>query len=258
MPEEEIDPRFTVEYRGVPIGLCCRKCRTKFQADPSAYVENLPDAILARLEPPTTEPVVAVEPEGPADTNTHTHDDEEHAHEHPPEESPALREGEQEPETAHDHSAHAGVEERSGILVWLGKFHPPATDIPIALLLAGSLGEALFMRTRKERFRHASSFCLLVAGAGVALAVPLGWFNAGFAMLDEGDWVQTTHRWLGTTTGVLTLTTIALLARARRTPDDPRAQTWFRLVLFASALFAAVTGFFGGALVYGIDHYLWG
>lgn len=75
-------------------------------------------------------------------------------------------------------------------------------------------------------------------------------------MLTNDDWVQTTHRWLGTGTVFMTLLTLALLARASRA-SVPSGRLRFRLALFATAGLVGVTGFFGGALVYGINHYAW-
>jgi hypothetical protein len=40
-------------------------------------------------------------------------------------------------------------------LAWLGKFHPPATHFPIALLISAALAEFLFMRTGTIAYRHA-------------------------------------------------------------------------------------------------------
>ncbi len=266
MPDEEVDPRFTVEYEGVRVGLCCRKCRTKFEKEPTAYRANLPRIKPARASPDAGQNAGGktgaqgdeANDQGADKGEGHTHDGQEspsspaaHSHDehgHGTDEDASAE---------HDHAAHTTGSSRHPLIVWLGRFHPPATDIPIAMLLVGAFAEALFMRSGRERFRHVSSFCVGIAALGAALAVTLGWFNAGWAVLDEGDWVQTTHRWLGTTTGVLTLIAAALLVRAQQSPDDPRRQRLFRLFLFGAALCVAITGFFGGALVYGLDHYLW-
>ncbi len=59
--------------------------------------------------------------------------------------------------------------------------------------------------------------------------------------------------WLGTSASVLALVVLCLCERAYRRSERQA----FRLVLFPLAAVVATTGFFGGALLYGIDHYGW-
>ncbi|MCB9838187.1 MAG: hypothetical protein H6813_02515 [Phycisphaeraceae bacterium] len=256
--DEEIDPRFTALYQGQTIGLCCKKCLRTFEDDPDAYIVNLPESQIAAIPKAdkandTTEhddhgehahgdndAVVATAAE-PA------HDDDSHEHE-PSSADDAVEAAEHDHATDHDDS-------RPRILTWLGKFHPPSTDLPIGVLLGAALAEGLFIVSKREMFRSAAAFCVLLAAVGAATAVPLGWFNAGFALVDD-DWVQTTHRWLGTSTALLTLLTLVLLISSSRS-EKPSARLRFRVALFASAGLVGVTGFFGGALGYGIDHYAW-
>jgi YHS domain-containing protein/uncharacterized membrane protein len=48
MPDEAVDPNFFVDHLGTRVYLCCKRCKSKFEADPEAYVANLaffqPDA----------------------------------------------------------------------------------------------------------------------------------------------------------------------------------------------------------------------
>ncbi len=230
MPGEAIDPRFTAAYKGVEVGLCCRRCLTKFEADPELYIANLSQFQTAAFEASNDQD------HGLDDTGSslHEHDDASGG-------------------AAHDRD-HDAASPR--IITWLGEFHPPATDLPIALLIAASLAEAMLVVTKREMFRHAAAFCVSVAALGALGAATLGWFNGGFVFLDE-DWVQATHRWLGTTTTILTLLTLALLWRSVRRPGNAHARGWYRLALFAATGLVMATGFFGGSLVYGLDHYAW-
>jgi len=176
-PGETVDPRFTVMYEGVEIGLCCRKCETKFNENPEEYF-----AALMSLSPPA-------EPE--ADGH---HEAEEHAHDEAQDDGHGDGHGDGHDDASaasnpagHDHSTDHETDEPK-LVSWIGKFHPAATDLPIGLLIGAVLAEMLFMVTKRKFFQNASVFCLWIgapAAAGVAL---LGWFHAGFALTDD-DWV---------------------------------------------------------------------
>ncbi len=187
--------------------------------------------------------------------------------------APAPREIAENPATKqHDHSNHAltvgnEVEENDvepteagaresnvpKLLAWLGKFHPPLTHFPIALLAAAALAELLFMRTGKVQYDHAARFSVWL-GAGAALATaPLGWFFAGFQFVDD-EWVMTAHRWFGTATALWAGVLLFVSTQLTRS-DELRGR--FRSVLFAGAALVTITGFLGGSLLYGIDHYAW-
>jgi hypothetical protein len=48
-----------------------------------------------------------------------------------------------------------------------------------------------------------------------------------------------------------------VLGEASRRPGQQRARRWFGVLLVIVALMVLVAGFFGGAMVYGIQHYDW-
>lgn len=142
-------------------------------------------------------------------------------------------------------------------LAWLGKFHPPVTHFPIALLTAAALAELLFMRTGAAAYRHAVLFCVRFGAAAALLAATLGWFFAGFRIFDE-EWVMTAHRWAGTCVALFAAALLYLLERTEApSAPDTASRSRFRLVLFTSAGSVGATGFLGGALLYGLDHYAW-
>jgi hypothetical protein len=71
----------------------------------------------------------------------------------------------------------------------------------------------------------------------------------------DADWILTSHRWLGTSTAACAVVVLVLSELSRR-PGRP-GRGVFRLVLLLSTGLVLVTGFFGGALMHGIDYYAW-
>ncbi len=145
----------------------------------------------------------------------------------------------------------------SKLIRWLGNFHAPSVHFPIALLTAAALAELLRMAApgAPERFQLVSRFCVWLGTLSALAAAVLGWFMGGFRLLDP-SWVMTTHRWLGTLVAAGSLFVLFLCARSRP-PDRRRTLIGFRAALFVLAGIVTVAGFFGGAVVFGINHYAW-
>jgi plastocyanin len=159
----------------------------------------------------------------------------------------------QEPGTAEAGGWPSGL--AGEVIRWLGKFHPSAANFPIALLVAAAIAEILFALTRRPTFDAANRFCLWFGALAAVLTGTLGWFLGGFRTADT-SWVMTTHRWLGTATDVLAV--VALVAgEASRRPGRETVRRWFGVLLVVVALMVLAAGFFGGALLYGIQHYDW-
>lgn len=159
-------------------------------------------------------------------------------------------------ETNHEHNEHsvdtgvgAGMAKFIG---WLGKFHPAVVHFPIALLIAAAVAEVLFAGTGKLLFNNARVYCLWFGIIGAVGAGILGWFFAGFELIDE-NWLLTTHRWLGTSTVICSL----LLGWLALTSAKRPSRLLFRLVLLLAVILVSATGFFGGAMLYGLNQYAW-
>jgi mono/diheme cytochrome c family protein/uncharacterized membrane protein len=141
------------------------------------------------------------------------------------------------------------------LIRWLGRFHPPAVHFPIALLTAAAMAEILRIATGKPNFDAISRYCVWFGTLTAVVAGVLGWFMAGFRLTDA-SWVMMTHRWLGTCT-VVCAGLVLVLSELSRRPDRRRTRMCSRVALLVVAVLVSVTGFFGGAVVFGLDHYSW-
>lgn len=138
-------------------------------------------------------------------------------------------------------------------LAWLGKFHPPAVNFPVGLLVAAAVAEFLLIVTKRSIFAACTRYCIWFGAISAVVAATLGWF---FAATQPPDWLLTTHRWLGTSTAAWSLLLLAI-AELQYRGDEKKLRYAFRFILAVAACLVLVTGFFGGAMVYGIDHYSW-
>ena len=137
-------------------------------------------------------------------------------------------------------------------IAWIGRFHAASTHFPIALLLAALLSESLAWWTRKDTWLTCTRFLLILGGSSAVATATLGWFNA-YAGVSQ---VYQLHKWLGTATAAWALMCVgaAVFYECREgTPERYR----LRGALFLGAVLVSVTGFLGGAIVYGLDHYNW-
>jgi uncharacterized membrane protein len=141
------------------------------------------------------------------------------------------------------------------LIRWLGRFHPAAVHFPIGLLTAAAVAGLLRLATRQPAFDTVWRFCVWFGALTAVVAGFLGWFLAGVRLTDV-SWVLTTHRWLGTST-VICAGLVLMLSEGSRRPDHLRTRTCFRVTLLVVALLVLATGFFGGVVVFGFDHYVW-
>jgi uncharacterized membrane protein len=141
------------------------------------------------------------------------------------------------------------------LIPWLGGFHPAAVHFPVALLTAAAMAELLRLVTGKSAFDAASRFCIWFGALAAVGAAVLGWFAGGFYLPDT-SWLLMTHRWLGTATAVCACL-VLVLNEAGRQEGCRRSRLWFQVCLLLVAVLVLVTGFFGGAMVFGLDHHTW-
>lgn len=153
-------------------------------------------------------------------------------------------------EHEHNHGAVGGFE----FLPYLGRFHVLVIHFPIVLLvLAGVIEVFDWIRPTPG----ASMLTRLLIGLGAAsalVAMLLGMANAiGTSYSGTLSWVFWWHRALGITTAVLaTGGWIAVEVRNKR--RTTRTNIFARTLVLLAAVFVAVTGHFGGALVFGWDY----
>lgn len=147
-----------------------------------------------------------------------------------------------------DDSAPVSAFER--LLDWLGRTHPLIVHFPIAFFPA-ALFTAVVGR-RRPAFGAPVQFLVIAGGLLAPIAALFGWFNGGWTLTDA-DPLVAVHRWLGTFIGVGGL---ALAVWAWRRPDQDRGGG---MIAALSVMTAAIVvqGWYGGALVHGIDHMNW-
>jgi len=265
MPDEPIDPSFFSEFKGRKVYLCCKRCRTKFEADPEAYVANLPPiATPVAFQGSADAAQQGGEEHQHAEGAEHTHAEpdehaaqEEHAHDEGAEHDEPPPGAEADNDHEHDHSAHA--ETASGLtkaLSYLGRFHVLAIHFPIALLVVGALFEFASMLGAGDRAQGMVRASVGLGAVSALVAAPLGLMNAIGAeyagVLSDVFWW---HRLLGlTTAGLATLAWIMVEWRARK--PSPNVKTAARIAVLVSAALVGITGHLGGSLVFGWEYLL--
>ncbi len=136
------------------------------------------------------------------------------------------------------------------LLDWLGRLHPMIVHFPIAFFPA-ALFTAIVGR-RRPAFAAPVQFMVVAGGIIAPIAAVLGWFDGGFDFATD-DMLLQNHRWLGTGIGIGAL---GLAIWALRKPQQDRSVGMIvGLAIITAAI--VVQGWFGGALVHGMDHMNW-
>ena len=173
--------------------------------------------------------------------------------------TPAVREGPARPEReanlGQPPDARPPISFLDKVIGWVGKFHPVTVHFPIALLTAAAAAELLRLLTGNLVFDAVSRYCVWFGTLTAVVADVLGWFTAGFQLADA-SWVMTIHRWLGTSV-VAWAAMVLVLSEVSGRPNRRRARLCYRVTLLVVPILVLVTGFFGGAVVFGLDHYIW-
>ena len=134
------------------------------------------------------------------------------------------------------------------MLDWLGRLHPVIVHFPIAFFPAALL--TAIAGRRRPAFGTPVRFLVVAGGVIAPVAALLGWFDATGV---DPSALLNVHRWLGTGVGIGGL---ALAVWAWRRPDQDRSPG---MIAALSAMTAAiiVQGWYGGALVHGMEHMNW-
>lgn len=134
------------------------------------------------------------------------------------------------------------------LLDWLGRTHPIMVHFPTAFFPA-ALFTAIVGR-RRPGFATPVQFLVITGAILTPIAAGLGWLDA---TSEDPSSLLTVHRWLGTAIAVAAL---ALAVWAWRRPGQDRSVTMIvALTLITAAV--VVQGWYGGAMVHGIDHLNW-
>lgn len=138
---------------------------------------------------------------------------------------------------------------------WVGKFHPASTHFPVALLLTAVVAELLAWFFKKPEWTLLVRFLVVLGALSAIPTATLGWF--AIFPTREGSPIHSVyliHRVLGTITAVWGLL-CAVLICLPGCKEGSSARLRFRGALLLGAGLVAVTGFLGGKLTFGIDHY---
>jgi uncharacterized membrane protein len=133
---------------------------------------------------------------------------------------------------------------------WLGRLHPIVIHFPLAFFPA-ALFTAVVGR-RRPAYAKPVQFLVVAGGLIAPVAMVLGWLTGGLTLTDT-DPLLSVHRWLGTAIGLFGL---ALAFWAWKRPEEDRSPG---MILALAGVTAAIVvqGWFGGALVHGIEHMNW-
>ena len=133
----------------------------------------------------------------------------------------------------------------------IGKLHVLLVHFPIALGFCAVLADILWLVTRKDRFKDAGVYCLVMAAVS-ALPVVITGLAVARGQEVVGDYLSivTAHKYLG-----ITSFTIAALAAIIRLSCRQRLKgPWliaYCVLILALAVSIAFTGHYGGMLVHG-------
>lgn len=218
MEENPIDPSLFVDHDGQRIYFCCKMCVSLFKESPEKYLPNLAGGLTADH-----------------------HSDERTS-------------------DSHDHTAdHLKDQDTSSRLItFVGKFHPVAVHLPIALILMAALAEFIFLCFGSlPLFRSAARFNIHLAVLGAIATIILGLAAAsGASYPSEYAEILLRHKIMAFTTLVMSI--LAAFSLEIGTRKDRSAWIMgYRISLFIAAVLVALTGHLGGMLVYGLNHFSW-
>ena len=161
-------------------------------------------------------------------------------------------------EAAHDHGTDHGTLETNKVTTFIGKFHPVAVHLPIALFLVAALAELLFLFTGgSPLLRSAARFNLLIAVPTAAISVLLGFAAAtGTDYPQDYTKIFLLHRSMGVISLILGIVATLFSELTLKITGGAVVKT-YRVALLLTAISVSLTGHLGGLLVYGLNHFSW-
>ncbi len=130
----------------------------------------------------------------------------------------------------------------------IGELHVVIVHFPIALAVCAVLADLLWLATRKDIFKNAGMYCLVLAGIS-ALPVVITGLIKGWGWQSG---IVTAHKYLGITSFV-----IAVVAAGIRLGCREGMKKWwlvgYCILMLALVICIAITGHYGGMLVHGQD-----
>jgi uncharacterized membrane protein len=134
-------------------------------------------------------------------------------------------------------------------MAFVGRLHPLLIHFPIALVIAAGLAEFTAIVTANEDWRTVAVGNVRAGAVFAVLAALAGWLLALAPEMEVSPLLEW-HRWLGIT-GAGSAIAAALATRdLRRRAQQVRV---YRIALAASVFLVAITGHFGGLLVWGVN-----
>lgn len=129
---------------------------------------------------------------------------------------------------------------------FIGRLHPVAAHFPIALFLFAAFAELLLMLRPALGMERTVRFLVAGGAAGAVAAAVLGWFAAGWRLLDRSETLGI-HRWNGTAIALLAIVAAWFAYRSR-------SRTGLRLLLAILVVAISIQGYLGGEMVFGPNH----
>ena len=136
----------------------------------------------------------------------------------------------------------------------LGKLHVLLVHFPIALALSAALADILWAIWRRDFFRHAGFYCLILAALAVIPTVITGDLHLDAQHFKPATQaIAETHEGLGIAT-LCVLVPTAVLRAVRR--NRPR-RWWlacYVVMMVAVVVLVSLTGHWGGMVTFGPDY----
>jgi uncharacterized membrane protein len=135
-------------------------------------------------------------------------------------------------------------------MAFVGRLHPLLIHFPIALVIAAALAEGAAIVTADESWRTVAIGNVRAGAVFALLATIAGWRLALAPEMEVSPLLEW-HRWLGTVAAGAVLAAALATGGVRRRPAV--GMHIYRIALFTAGTLVAVTGHFGGLLVWGAN-----